>query len=169
MLCLVAQPCPTLCDPVGCSLPGSSILGDSPGKSTGVGCHALLQGSPQSRDQTQVPWVLYHLNHQGSPRILEWVAYPHSSMVVSLEHHDIVCIFPFQGSILLIQVNKKIVFSFISHLKTYLGSTFLLFYLAMDCISHCKICWGSRNPQHVVTYHGLRVHSPCENHSIYFI
>ena len=23
-------------------------------------------------------WILYHLNHQGSPRILEWVAYPFS-------------------------------------------------------------------------------------------
>ena len=32
------------------------------------------------------------------------------------------------------------VFSFISHLKTYLGSMFLLFYLEIDCISYCKIC-----------------------------
>ena len=27
-----------------CSLLGSSVHGDSPGKNTGVGCHALLQG-----------------------------------------------------------------------------------------------------------------------------
>ena len=27
-----------------CSPPGSSVHGDSPGKSTGVGCHTLLQG-----------------------------------------------------------------------------------------------------------------------------
>ena len=27
-----------------CSPPGSSVHGDSPGKKTGVGCHALLQG-----------------------------------------------------------------------------------------------------------------------------
>ena len=27
-----------------CSLPGSSVHGDSPGKNTGVGCHFLLQG-----------------------------------------------------------------------------------------------------------------------------
>ena len=33
-----------LCDPMDCSSPGSSILGDSPDKNTGVGCHALLQG-----------------------------------------------------------------------------------------------------------------------------
>ena len=29
----------TLC----CAMPGSSVHGDSPGKNTGVGCHALLQ------------------------------------------------------------------------------------------------------------------------------
>ena len=29
---------------MGCSPPGSSVHGDSPGKNTGVGCHALLQG-----------------------------------------------------------------------------------------------------------------------------
>ena len=28
----------------GCSPPGSFVYGDSPGKNTGVGCHALLQG-----------------------------------------------------------------------------------------------------------------------------
>ena len=32
------------CDPKGCSPPSSSLHGDSPGKMTGVGCHALLQG-----------------------------------------------------------------------------------------------------------------------------
>ena len=30
--------------PMDYSLPGSSVHGDSPGKNTGVGCHALLQG-----------------------------------------------------------------------------------------------------------------------------
>jgi len=43
VLCLVAQSCPTLWDPMDSS-PGSSVRGDSPGKSTGVGCHAFLQG-----------------------------------------------------------------------------------------------------------------------------
>ena len=38
------QLCPTLFDPMDCSPPGSSIHGNSPGKNTGVGCHALLQG-----------------------------------------------------------------------------------------------------------------------------
>ena len=39
VLCLIAQLCPTFCDPMDCSPPGSSIHGDSPGKNTGVGCH----------------------------------------------------------------------------------------------------------------------------------
>ena len=52
-------------------------------KSTGVGSLSLLQrifptqglnpGLPHCRR------ILYHLSHQGSPRILEWVAYPFSS------------------------------------------------------------------------------------------
>ena len=41
---LVTHSCPTLCDPVGCSSPGSFVHEDSPGKNIGVGCRALLQG-----------------------------------------------------------------------------------------------------------------------------
>ena len=37
---LVGQSCPTLCNPMDCSL-----LGSSTDKNTGVGCHALLQGN----------------------------------------------------------------------------------------------------------------------------
>ena len=44
-LCLIARLCPTLCNPMDCSLPGSSVHGITPGQNTGVGCHALLQGS----------------------------------------------------------------------------------------------------------------------------
>ena len=40
--------------PVDCSLSGSSVHGDSLGKNTGVGCHALLQGIfPGGRIPTQ--------------------------------------------------------------------------------------------------------------------
>ena len=41
---LVTQSCLTLCDPMDCSPPSSSVHGDSLGKNTGVSCHALLQG-----------------------------------------------------------------------------------------------------------------------------
>ena len=36
--------CVRLCDLMDCSPPGSSVLRDSLGKNTGLGCHALLQG-----------------------------------------------------------------------------------------------------------------------------
>ena len=38
-----AQSCPTLHDRLDCSLPGSLRPWDFQGKSTGVGCHCLLQ------------------------------------------------------------------------------------------------------------------------------
>ena len=44
VLCLVAQSCPTLFNPMDYSPQGSSVHEDSPGKNTGEGCHALLQG-----------------------------------------------------------------------------------------------------------------------------
>ena len=82
MLCLVTQSCLALCDPVDCSQPGTSVHGDSLGKNTGVGCYALLQGiSPAQGSNPGLPhcrWILFHLSHQGSPRILERVAYPFS-------------------------------------------------------------------------------------------
>ena len=40
------QSCLTFCNPMNCSLPNSSVCGDSPGKNTAVGCHALLQDLP---------------------------------------------------------------------------------------------------------------------------
>ena len=74
-LCLVAQSCLTICNPMDCSPPGSSVHGDSPGKNTGVGCHALLQGIfPTQGMNPGLPLcvqILCHLSHQGSPCISE--------------------------------------------------------------------------------------------------
>ena len=47
LVCLITQLCLTPCDPMDCSPPGSSreiLHGNFPGKNTGEGCHALLQG-----------------------------------------------------------------------------------------------------------------------------
>ena len=44
VLWFIAQLCPTLCDPMDCSPPGSCAHGDASCKNMGVGCHALLQG-----------------------------------------------------------------------------------------------------------------------------
>ena len=40
---LITKSCPTLCDPLDCSPPGSSGPWDFPGKNTGGGCHFFLQ------------------------------------------------------------------------------------------------------------------------------
>ena len=50
---LVTKSCPTLHDPMDWSLPGSCPW-DFSGKSNGVGCHFLLQGSSRPRDRTHV-------------------------------------------------------------------------------------------------------------------
>ena len=82
-----------------CAMPSRSVVSDSlrphrlqparflspwnsPGKNTGVGCHALLQGIfPTQGSNPGLPHcrqILYHLSYQESPRILEWVANPFS-------------------------------------------------------------------------------------------
>ena len=52
--CLVHQSCMTLCDPMDCSPPSSSIHGDSPGKNTGMVAMPSSKGTSQPRDQIQV-------------------------------------------------------------------------------------------------------------------
>ena len=70
-VCLVAQSCSTPCSPTDCSLPDSSVHGDSPSMNTEVGCHAPLlrifptQGS--NPGLLHCRQILYCLNHQGSP------------------------------------------------------------------------------------------------------
>ena len=43
-VCVYAQLCPTVWDPVDCILPGLSVHEIFLGKNTGTGCHFLLQG-----------------------------------------------------------------------------------------------------------------------------
>ena len=76
MLCLVAQSCLTLWDPMDCSPPGSSVHGGSPGKNTRVSCHALLQEifPPQGSNPGSLHCrgILNQLNCQGRSRITIW-------------------------------------------------------------------------------------------------
>ena len=75
VLCLVAHSCVTLCDPMDCSPPGSSVK-DSVGKN-GVSYHALLQGVfPTYRSNPGLPHcrILYHMKHQGAQEY--WGGYP---------------------------------------------------------------------------------------------
>ena len=75
---LVAQSCPTLCNLIDCSLPGSSVQWDSSSKNTGVGCHALLQRifltQGSSLGLLHCRQIFYCLNHQGSQT-------PHKHMI----------------------------------------------------------------------------------------
>ena len=56
---------------------------NSPGQNTGVGSLSLLQEIFPTQGLNpgflQYRWILYQWNHKGSPRRLEWVAYPFSS------------------------------------------------------------------------------------------
>ena len=80
---LVTQSYPTLWDPTDCSPRRLLCPWNSPGQDTGVGSHSLLQGIfPTQGSNPGLPHcrlILYQLSHKGSPRTLEWVAYPFSS------------------------------------------------------------------------------------------
>ena len=74
-----AQSCPTLCDPVDCSLPGFSIHGIF--QDTGVGCHFLLQGIFLTQGLNpgllHCRQTLYHLSHQGNSEGVANALYQH--------------------------------------------------------------------------------------------
>ena len=68
MMCCAVLSCSLVSDswdPMDCSPPDSSVHGNSPGKNTGGGCHALLQGIFPTQYCRR---ILYWLNHnQVSP------------------------------------------------------------------------------------------------------
>ena len=107
------QSCPTLCDPIDGSPPGSPHPWDSLGKNTGVGCHFLLQ-CMKVKSQSEVAQSCQTLSDPmdcslpGSSvhgifqaRVLEWGAIAFSK--------------------------KNIYFCFIHHTK------------AFDCVDHNKL------------------------------
>ena len=57
---------------------------NSPTQNTGVDSLSLLRGIFPTQELNpglhHCTWILYQLSHKGSPRILEWVAYPFSSV-----------------------------------------------------------------------------------------
>ena len=72
----VTQSSPTLCDPMDYTVHG--IL-----QARILEYFSFLQGIfPTQGLNPGLPhcgWILYQLSHKGSPRILEWVAYPFTS------------------------------------------------------------------------------------------
>ena len=74
-----AQFGPTLCNPLDLHSPWNFL-----GQNSGVGSLSLFQGVfPTTQGSNpgllHCRQTLYQLSHKGSPRILEWVAYPFSS------------------------------------------------------------------------------------------
>ena len=67
----------TLWDPMEYTVPRNS-----PGQNTGEGSFSLLQGifpiQGSNPGLSHCRQILYQLSHMGSPKILEWVAYPFS-------------------------------------------------------------------------------------------
>ena len=81
MLCLVSRWCPTLWDSIICSPPGSSVHGILQARILKWVAMPSFRGSSQPRIESRSPhcrWILYCLSRQGSPKILERVAYPFS-------------------------------------------------------------------------------------------
>ena len=72
----VAQSCPTLCHPMDCSLPGSSVHGIFQARILEWIVISFCRGSSWPRNGTQVclhcRQMLYCLSHQGSPRALKY-------------------------------------------------------------------------------------------------
>ena len=57
VLCLVSQSCLTLCDPMVCSLPGSSVHGMLPARILDWVAYPFSRGSSQPKDQTGVSCI----------------------------------------------------------------------------------------------------------------
>ena len=68
---------------------------NSPGQNTGVGSRFFLQGIFPTQGSNpgllHCRRILYQPSHKGSPRILEWVAYPFSSGSSRLREQTGVC------------------------------------------------------------------------------
>ena len=56
-MCLISQSCPTLCDPMDCSPPGSSVHGSLQERILEWVTMPFSRGSSQSRDRTQVSCI----------------------------------------------------------------------------------------------------------------
>ena len=83
---LVTQSCLTLCAPMDCNLPGSSVR--SPGKNTGVGNHSLLQGIFSTQGLNlgvlHCRQILYRLSLQRKPHVVFYLSFMINLWVVTI-------------------------------------------------------------------------------------
>ena len=94
------QSCPTLCDPIEGSPPGSPRPWNSPGKNTGVGCHFLLecmkvksesevtQSCLTSSDPIDCSLPSSSIHEIFQARVLEWLAIAFSTINSSSHQND---------------------------------------------------------------------------------
>ena len=87
-----AQSCPTPCDPMDCSLPGSSVHGILQARILEWVATSYSRGSFWPRDRTRVSCnsclgrqILLPLNHVGSPRNIKVCVYIYFVVVQSLK------------------------------------------------------------------------------------
>mgnify|MGYP006996447845 CR=1 FL=1 len=85
MCVLVTQLCPTPCNPMDSSPPGSSVHGILQERILVVDSYSLLQGifpthgsNPGLLHSKQ---ILYRLGHQGSPTVYYWIKFPISERI----------------------------------------------------------------------------------------
>ena len=134
----VSQSCLTLCNPMDYS------PWNSPSQNTGVGSLSLLQGIfPTQGLNPGLPHcrhIVYQLSHKGSPRILEWVAYPSPGDLHNpeIEPRSLAS----QADSLLTELSGEYCLSLntknrISSFKHWIQSTHLCIFLVPD------ISWGS--------------------------
>ena len=86
-----AQSCLTLCDPHGVERTGLLYPWNFSGKSTGVGCHFLLQGIKPRSPALQAD-TFYRLSHLGSPFIYICMLYTQTYIqwhINSKEHSNL--------------------------------------------------------------------------------
>ena len=79
---LLLQSCLTLCNPMDCSLPGSSIYGILQARNSGVGCHFLLQGIIPTQGTN--PHLLRLLHWQVGSLLLTPPGKPHGKVYISM-------------------------------------------------------------------------------------
>ena len=66
---MYAQLCPTLCEPMDCKPPGSSVCGILQAKNTRVGCHFFIQGIfPIQGSNSCIAGKLFTTEPPGTPQ-----------------------------------------------------------------------------------------------------
>ena len=130
-MCLVAQSCPTLFDPM--DPPVSSVHGDSPGKNTGVGCHALLQGIFSTQGSNPgLPHcrrILYCLSHHGK-WLFYWLKFSHWPQLTGMGGRQ--C-----G--LAVCPKKSLIFLYLEFCIYFIFQNFLILYWNIDGVVGCSV------------------------------